>query len=707
MHRLVALAATLAALAATAATPPPYAGPACELFTAKATGFFRVEERDGRWWYIDPNGRPFYLVGTDHVRYDGHWCEKLGHAPYGRVAKAKYGDEQKWGDATLARLKAWGFNALTAGNSESLRHRGLPHLHFATFGSDFAGHNDLSPKTTWTGFPNVWSPDWPDHCDRMAARICAPRKDDPWLIGYFLDNELEWYGKIHREEGLFDEAWKKPATHTAKQAWVQFVKARCDGRIANLNAALKTSFPDFIALSMDTNPRPIETPEHRELAKAWVRETADRYFLGCVEAIRRHDPNHLVVGCRFAGRAPGIWDIAGKWCDVVSLNIYPMIDVERGVPRDVVDFIDTCQREAKKPLMLTEWSFPALDAGLPSRHGAGMRVDTQEQRAKCFSHFQDLLFRLPYMVGSSYFMYLDEPALGISSTFPEDSNYGLIDGNDEPYPQITAAATKLNAEACARHLAGGFKTAEPVPFTLPAWMTDQREGLAAVPGPLAFTSGTFAVRGPSGGTAWRLERNGEQVGTLSPMVHQRAGADRWVHPMAVRITGCFTNERAVVVDMEATTVSNDWNFGMAVGVRYRIPRDASGWIAARTLWIRNTDARPWHAVDAFHYLLPAGSTGAVRALSDIPQYYREVHGWADPARDLGLGCWFPPGSGFKAYFWRGDAGDLHPDLREPVERDLQPGETWTLPGRVAFFFTTAPTVAAHGEAVRNIVRTLK
>ncbi len=146
---------------------------------------------------------------------------------------------------------------------------------------------------------------------------------------------------------------------------------------------------------------------------------AETYFGTCAGAIRRHDPNHLLLGCRFAGRAPDIWDIAGRHCDIVSFNIYPRIDVERGVPAKVKEEIDGWQQASGRPMMVTEWSFPALDAGLPSRHGAGMRVDTQAQRAQCFRHFQDFLFRLPYMVGSCYFMYLDEPAAGISSTFPE------------------------------------------------------------------------------------------------------------------------------------------------------------------------------------------------------------------------------------------------------------------------------------------------
>ena len=39
----------------------------------RATGFFHTERIDGRWWMIDPKGRGFYMVGTDHISYHVHW----------------------------------------------------------------------------------------------------------------------------------------------------------------------------------------------------------------------------------------------------------------------------------------------------------------------------------------------------------------------------------------------------------------------------------------------------------------------------------------------------------------------------------------------------------------------------------------------------------------------------------------------------------
>jgi hypothetical protein len=44
------------------------------------------------------------------------------------------------------------------------------------------------------------------------------------------------------------------------------------------------------------------------------------------------------------------------------------------------------------------------------------------------------------IVGHSYFMWVDEPYWGIRKELPEDSNYGLLNENDEPYPLVDVFA---------------------------------------------------------------------------------------------------------------------------------------------------------------------------------------------------------------------------------------------------------------------------
>jgi hypothetical protein len=700
----------------TAVKPPPYAVHAAHPnLKAKATGFFRVTQIDGRWWFIDPKGRAFYAVGTDHIRYDGHWCEKLGYAPYGKKMRAKYGSAEKWAETAAGRLSDWGFNTIAAGHSKVMRYRGFAHTEFLSFGSGFAAFDDLCPKTHWTGFPNVFSPRWPRHCDRVARLGCAAQKGDPWLLGYFLDNELEWYGKDHTDMGLFHEAWKKPAEHTAKQAWIALLKEelKTPEEFEKHWGLAVTSFDD---LAKHTEPQGVLTKRGRAIGKAWVRLVAERYFAECTRAIRKYDPNHLIIGSRFAGRAPDIWDICGKHCDVVTFNMYPRIDVDLGVPTPVVEQIQEWYAECQRPMMITEWSFPALDAGLPSQHGAGMRVATQTQRAQCFTHFQKLMFSLPFMVGFDFFMFVAEPALGISSTFPEDSNYGLVNEDDVPYVELTQAATDLHARVYALHAAGAL-SATPEPEQIVGWLSNPPgavvDGLAS---PCRLETSGLVLSGPIGGLAWKVSLGESPLADMLPLMHQVTSGDRWIPPDSARITGAWANHRVTVVEMEFALK----NAGEAApnqvrpmryrtGWRFWIPRGAGEWFASQCLWVQNTDTKAWTLDEVYHYVRPTigGDPAGDNSLcGSTTNYYVRGDAWIDENVGLGIGAWFPGGSGYQCRFWKDPdgGGGFHGDLRKKVDKELAPGQRWTASDTPVFLFPLRDTTRVGFGAVVDRLR---
>lgn len=437
---------------------------------AKGTGFFRTFQADGRWWLLDPEGKPFFDVGTDHVSYLGHWCEALGYSPYHRNVVAKYGSEAAWGQETLRRLTNWGFNCLPAGHTPSLRHQGLAHIDFASFGSSFARREWISRPVNWTGFPDVFSPRWESHCRILARRLAHTSKGDPWCLGTFLDNELEWYGKTGH---LVNDLFLLPPEQVAKKTFYRWLEQRF-GNLAEVNRQLGTAYADEAAFLNATNVPPTN-PELDRARDDFLAFIAQRYFSVPATMLREADPDHLLLGCRFAGQVPGpVLSAAGKYTDIFTINTYPHVDFENtwlpdgtggaveGVPRQVTGYYNLIQ----KPMIITEWSFPALDSGLPCKHGAGMRVDTQGQKAACYQIFANTIADLPFMVGYHYFMWADEPALGISSTFAEDSNYGLVNEKDEPYTNFTRIVMQVNAQAAQRHersAASSFMTLTAAP----------------------------------------------------------------------------------------------------------------------------------------------------------------------------------------------------------------------------------------------------
>ena len=420
--------------------------------TADGAGFYGVrQDGGGRWWIVSPDGRDVFLRGIDHASWNGHFCEALGVNPYREEMKKRFATRAEWEDETLGRLKAWGFNALGAGCSPELRRRGLVHIEFLGVGQDFCAKGGEFAISRFEGipgtaFPNVFHPDFAGFCDKLARRLCAPQKDDRSVLGYFFDNELAWEAKGASSTGMFDAVAKMPPLHPARKA--------LDGYLAESGISAASSRVG------------------EEVKTGFLRLAARRYFETVSAAVRRHDPNHLLLGARFAGLSSAhrvVWEEAGRCCDILTFNNYPWADLDENTVyfsrKDGTRAADAYALRygwAKRPMIITEWSFPALDAGLPSSCGAGQRFCTQKERTQATELFARTLLALPFMVGYDYFMWVDEPALGISRKFPEDSNYGLVNGRGEPYREITEMFARLNREAEALHVRGEMPAARPV-----------------------------------------------------------------------------------------------------------------------------------------------------------------------------------------------------------------------------------------------------
>ena len=415
----------------------------------KTPGFFHVEQTaDGRWWAVNPDGEKTIIRGVDWVIYTGHRCEADAVNHYKEWNDAHYASRTDWEAETLARLKAWGFNMLGTGADATLRHRGLVHAWEINFGNKFGTPDDWTDER-WicpnerrpcSALPNVFHPDFPAHCAKIARDVCAPMKDDRDLLGYFLDNELRWWGTGDWAgfAGVYDEVAKKPEGHSARVALDKF---------AAENPSLAGD----------------------DLKKAFLALVAERYFQIAVAAIKAEDPNHMILGCRFAGLGGAhetVWAVAGKYSDIVTFNCYPEADLARNVMKlgsaKLADEFGKRYEIVGRPMLVTEWSFPALDSGLPCTNGAGQRFLTQKERTAATELCAKTFLSLPFLVGYDYFMWVDEPANGISSAFPENTNYGLVSEKGVPYPELTGMFERLHAEV------GKWHDAATPPERLPA-----------------------------------------------------------------------------------------------------------------------------------------------------------------------------------------------------------------------------------------------
>ena len=435
----LASSVSLAQAPAGAADRDPYGG--WKSLQFEATGFFQIRQQDGVWWLVTPQGNAFLSKGVNNVSFRADDAPGLGYSPYQRAVQSKYGSQEAWAKAIVERLRGWGFNTLGAWSSPSTFDHNMPYtinLGLATR----AGADWLKGAVG-----DFFSDNFEKRMDAACQQLCGPHAKDPWLLGYFTDNELRWGADWRGKQSLLEEYLRLPEGAAGRKAALEFLQQRYSD-VAALNRAWGTNLTRWEELSgrEQTSGEAV-----RKDQAAWQEVVARRYFATCKNAIRKADPNHLILGCRFAGQAPdpvlrGLRDSV----DVVSFNNYGQT-----AP---VETLQNIYRLTGRPVMLTEFSFKAMDSDLPNTKGAGRAVATQTDRADGFTRYVQGLIDLPFMVGFHWFEHADEPKEGRFDG--ENSNYGLVTIEDRPWDVLVQKMAEVNAGLEARHAQSAAKHTE-------------------------------------------------------------------------------------------------------------------------------------------------------------------------------------------------------------------------------------------------------
>ena len=370
---------------------------------AKATGFFRVEEVDGKWWFVDPDGHYFFSTSATGMSGHGADARVQGREDYfaalppaevadgPRATPSFYawnlarrhgaGARPNWMDLDLRRLDSWGLN--TIGNWSDSR---LWDTHRKAYQVNLGG---WGMRDGYLGLPDVFSEDFPKTVERDAQAQCAPRKNDPWLLGYFIANEPPWPG---RESLVVDLILEGPPSAIQREA----------------KAFLEAG----------------DTPARR---KQFIYRAFEKYLEVIIAGIRRQDPNHLILGIRFGGSLPPPEMLrASKAFDVYSLNVY--------ATEVSVKTLEEIYRVTGRPILVGEFHFAVPGRGL----AAGLvQVRDQAERGAVYRYYVEQAAAFPAFIGSSWFQWGDQPCTGRNDG--ENYNIGLVDVTDQPYSDLIAA----------------------------------------------------------------------------------------------------------------------------------------------------------------------------------------------------------------------------------------------------------------------------
>lgn len=430
------------------------AGPQLE-----ATGRFRAEKRDGRWWLVDPEGRLFWSHGIDCVRMEnitpitdrqhyfaelpakdsplGVFYGKSAWAPHGyykdkpyetfNFAGAnllrKYGEDWRRASAETAhrRLRSWGLN--TIGNWSDMGVCLLRRTPYVATVSPNARPIEGS-EGYWGKFPDVFDPGFPHALRKAMAGHKGKAAGDPWCLGFFVGNELSWGS----ETSLATGALASPADQPAKKAFLDDLKAKYRS-IDRLNAAWGTKHASWEALSASRTP-PDAKKAHDDLTAFYTR-IAERFFQCCREAVKEVDPEGLYLGCRFAWVNDRAVRAAAKYCDVVSFNRYSRSVADLRLPDG-----------ADRPVVIGEFHFGALDRGM--FHPGLVWTASQHERAAAYQQYVRGALQNPWIVGTHWFQYADQATTGRGDG--ENYQIGFVDICDTPYPETIAACREVGRE---------------------------------------------------------------------------------------------------------------------------------------------------------------------------------------------------------------------------------------------------------------------
>ena len=442
----------------------------------KATGRFRTEKLDGKWWLVDPEGRLYWSFGPVRVTpssamtpLNGDPCKPRRGAPlpdrdclFAELPPApgtpnatpfskfwtthdallwpfylargetrvydfssanlyrKYGEDYyaKFADKAHRRLRSWGAN--TIANSSDVDICLMDRTPYAERvecqSRPIAGSYGM-----WWKFRDPWDASFTKGVTE-ALEAHGREAHDPWCIGFFVDNEINWG---HTPQQLAEWTLQSPADQPAKIAAVAFFREKY-GDIAKLNGVWKSSYSDWDDLLHSIL---LPGPGAKDDLSAFTRVIADTYFKKTRDAVRAFDPQLLYLGCRFAGSARP-WAIAAcaANCDVVSYNIYRETIGDWRLP----DNLDA-------PVMIGEFHFGATDRG---PFGTGVRqAENQADRAEKLKAYVRSALANPQIVGVHWHQFADQATTGRFDG--EYLQVGWTDICDKPYPEAIAAVREV------------------------------------------------------------------------------------------------------------------------------------------------------------------------------------------------------------------------------------------------------------------------
>ena len=430
----------------------------CE-YSYDATGYFRVEQIDDVWHMIDPIGNLFFTVGVNSVQ------SPYSVDPVNDLKEIGVNTFGSWSDETFENIVYTPrLNALVNFKNNDRY----------TDGSAYAAYSaDVLP---------VFEPNFDTWFDGVMEDWLEDYIGDPWVLGYFLDNELHFSGSQIEDSLTLD---------TTNPQYI------------NADAFMIDKYGTGYSVDDITSDDELE----------YVGIVAEKYFSVITTAIRAVDPDHMLIGTRLNGYTryrTTVLSAAGSYLDVLSINYYREWEPQQ-------EDLDLWYENAGIPWFTTEFYTKGEDTTgaastdgnvLDNISGAGWTVPTQEDRSYHYENWVQRTLKDPNCVGWHWFRFSDD----------DTSNKGILNANkDTWYTELYNSFDQVNnvKYALRDQMLHGYTTnsCDETLSVISLNVNDPSNAIDIYPNPVPSSQGeiTVSLQGVQSGTISIYDMGGNTV----------------------------------------------------------------------------------------------------------------------------------------------------------------------------------------------------
>ncbi|MDO8542221.1 MAG: hypothetical protein Q7S40_17415 [Opitutaceae bacterium] len=375
----------------------------------QGTGYYTTGMQDGRWTLFDPEGKPYFCLGLNHVNQ-------------------RFGVERINRDLASYHFNSYGWMA----SLPFIQKGSLSYVYPFDFLNISIGLYNRIKRGDTPGifrYPDPYDPAFRSEVAKTVAETCGQLKEDRNLVAYMLgdvpvivparDNpELNWAEAIRRQ----------PEGTPGKNEYLKWIRSEYKGREVEFTANYGIGLTDvrFSPGKSQVFPRPTEV--YRDDVKFALHLIDDFYaFVGPL--IRKADPNHLLFSHRLLHDQLNMELLRSAGRHVDAIAVQPPFN-----ERLDGELYRRVHQTTGKPIFISDHHITT-----------SARLKTREDAAKAYPPYLQAVYDSKIIIGYGFCSHLDSVGKASGLVKP-----GLCDPTGTIHPEFAEHVLPANRQLLDR-----------------------------------------------------------------------------------------------------------------------------------------------------------------------------------------------------------------------------------------------------------------